>query len=357
MTAERIIMVLLILGVAWGCVVVIGPFSSALLWAAILAYVTWPAYVWLRSRTGAIPAVILMTILCATGVLVPVGLVASEGISAGPAAVESIVNTLFPEFRIPAPPAWVARIPGIGAELQATWGQTANDIRHLSEVVRPYAGNITESALSLLVQLASGGLHLVMAIFIAIFFWLSGDSLGKTISSLFFRIAGEKAPRILSVIGGTIRGTVYGILGTALIQGILTATGFALTGLPEPVLFGAIAAFLAVLPIGAPLVWVPGAIWLAMSHHLWKGIALALYGIIIISGIDHFIRPAFIARGAQMPYLLTLIGVVGGILEFGGLGIFLGPVLLAVGYTLTVEFAAGGRTAIMTGNRDPGEQA
>lgn len=137
-----------------------------------------------------------------------------------------------------------------------------------------------------------------------------------------------------------MRGTVYGILGTAIIQGILTGVGFWLTGLSEPVMFGVLAAFLAVLPIGAPLVWVPASLWLMAEHHVGKGVLLLLYGILLISGADHIIRPLFIARGSKLPYLLTVLGVIGGVMAFGGLGIFLGPILLAVGFTLTVEFAA-----------------
>jgi predicted PurR-regulated permease PerM len=341
MTTERIILTLLILGIAWGCILIIGPFSSALLWAAILAYTTWPLFVRLRARTGPSIAATLMTIISTICIIAPAGLVTSEALTAGPDAVQSLVNTLLPNLHIPPPPAWLERIPFIGTEVRHTWGMASNDIRHFTDMLRPYAGNIASSFLELIVKLASGGLHLIMAMFIAFFFWLSGDTLGKTVSAVIERIAGHHASRILRLIGNTIRGTVYGVLGTAIVQGILTAIGFAVVGLPEAVIFGAIAAFVAVLPVGAPMIWVPGAIWLALSHHLWKGIALALYGTLVISGVDHFIRPVFIARGARMPYLLTLIGVVGGILEFGGLGIFLGPVFLAVGYTLTTEFAAG----------------
>jgi len=132
---------------------------------------------------------------------------------------------------------------------------------------------------------------------------------------------------------------VYGILGTALVQGFLTAFGLWVSGVPRPVLLGAVAGFLAVLPIGAPLVWIPAAAWLLSTGHTGWGIFLVIYGITAISGADHLIRPVFIARGAQLPFLLTVLGVLGGALAFGLLGIFLGPVLLGVGFTLVVEFA------------------
>ena len=136
-----------------------------------------------------------------------------------------------------------------------------------------------------------------------------------------------------------MRGVVYGILLTAIVQGMLTAFGLWLSGVPRPVLLGAVAGFLSVLPIGAPVVWIPAALWLMGSGHLGWGIFLAVYGVVAVSGADSVIRPWFIARGAQLPFLLTVLGVLGGAIAFGLLGIFLGPVLLGIGYTLVNEWA------------------
>jgi predicted PurR-regulated permease PerM len=138
---------------------------------------------------------------------------------------------------------------------------------------------------------------------------------------------------------------VYGILGTAIVQGVLTAFGLWLSGVPRPVLLGGIAGFLSVLPIGAPVIWIPAAIWLMGSGHLGWGIFLAIYGVVAVSGADSVIRPWFIARGAQLPFLLTVLGVLGGALAFGLLGIFLGPVLLGIGYTLVNEWARAAEPA------------
>jgi predicted PurR-regulated permease PerM len=136
-----------------------------------------------------------------------------------------------------------------------------------------------------------------------------------------------------------VRGVVYGILLTAIVQGILTAFGLWLSGVPRPVLLGAVAGFISVLPIGAPVVWIPCALWLMSSGHLGWGVFLAVYGVVAVSGADSIIRPWFIARGAQLPFVLTVLGVLGGAIAFGLLGIFLGPVLLGIGYTLVNEWA------------------
>jgi predicted PurR-regulated permease PerM len=125
------------------------------------------------------------------------------------------------------------------------------------------------------------------------------------------------------------------------VQGILTAFGLWISGVPRPVLLGSVAGLLAVLPIGAPLVWIPASIWLLWGGHLGWGIFLAIYGVGAISGSDSLIRPWFISRGAQLPFLLTVLGVLGGAVAFGLLGIFLGPVLLGIGFTLVNEWARG----------------
>jgi predicted PurR-regulated permease PerM len=191
----------------------------------------------------------------------------------------------------------------------------------------------------LLLGIAGGVLQFGLALFIAFFFWLYGDILAIQMTALLRRIAGLYADRLITVTGQVVRGTVYGILGTAIVQGILTTFGLWLSGVPRAVLLGTIAGFLSVLPIGAPLVWIPSALWLLSRGHTGWGIFLGVYGVLAVSGADSVIRPFFISRGAQLPFLLTLLGVLGGALAFGLLGIFLGPVLLGVGFTLVVEFS------------------
>ena len=190
--------------------------------------------------------------------------------------------------------------------------------------------------------IAHGVLLFVLALFVAFFFYLYGEPLAVRLRLILHRIAGAQADRLILVTGATVRGVVYGILGTAIVQGMLTAFGLWIAGVPRPVLLGAVAGFLAVLPIGAPLVWIPAAIWL-LTQRACRAAASSwsIYGVVAVSGADHLIRPWFISRGAQLPFLLTVLGVLGGALAFGLLGIFLGPVLLGIGFTLVNEWARG----------------
>jgi predicted PurR-regulated permease PerM len=242
---------------------------------------------------------------------------------------------------LPDSPVWVFEVPLVGPTIGDLWNRWAADISVMLEALRPYFGIVVEEGMSLLLGISNGVLMFLLALFVAFFFYVYGEPIAARLRLLLHRIAGLQADRLITVTGATVRGVVYGILGTAVVQGILTAFGLWLSGVPRPVLLGGVAGFLAVLPVGAPLVWIPASIWLLGTGHLGWGIFLAIYGAGAISGSDSLIRPWFISRGAQLPFLLTVLGVLGGALAFGLLGIFLGPVLLGIGYTLVNEWARG----------------
>jgi len=157
------------------------------------------------------------------------------------------------------------------------------------------------------------------------------------------RLAGARGQRLVTLTGAVTRGVIYGLLGTAVVQGAMTAFGLWLSGVPHPALLGILAGVISILPIGAPVVWIPAAVWLLANGSTGWGIFMALYGAFGISSVDNFIRPWLIARGADLPLLLTVLGALGGALAFGLLGLFLGPVLLAVAYTLTKEWSQEGQ--------------
>jgi predicted PurR-regulated permease PerM len=339
MIAERILMGLLLGGVAIGCVLVLYPFFSALLWAGILVFTTWPVYAWIRAHLHLrrIWAALLMVTLTAVILVLPIGVAAPNSGD----DVTHLRHVIMDGLRggLPDSPLWVFDIPLVGTIIGDLWNRWAADIGVMLEALRPYFGIVVENGLSLLLGIANGVLMFLLALFVAFFFYVYGEPIADKLRLLLHRIAGVQADRLITVTGATVRGVVYGILGTAVVQGILTAFGLWLSGVPRPVLLGTVAGLLSVLPIGAPVVWIPASIWLLSSSHLGWGIFLIIYGIGAISGSDSLIRPWFISRGAQLPFLLTVLGVLGGALAFGLLGIFLGPVLLGIGYTLVNEWA------------------
>jgi predicted PurR-regulated permease PerM len=340
MYAERILMGLLLGIIALGCGVVLYPFFTSILWAAILAFSTWPVYQWLKHRLkiNGIAASMIMVVICTLALVLPFALI-------GPDSAKAI-SDLRVQFDswiqngLPPAPDWLQNVPFAGAELVDRWNIWAADLTGLTDAIRPYAGSIAEHGFNLLFGLAGGVARIMLALFIAFFFWLSGDKISVHLRAGLLRIAGPRGSRMIDVAGRAVRGTVYGIIGTSIVQGVLTGIGLSIAGVGRPIILGTIAGFLSVLPIGPPLVWGGAAVWLYANHHTGKAIFLVAWGIILVSGSDSLIRPYFIARGARIPFLLTLLGVLGGAVAFGLLGVFLGPTLLAIGYSLVTEFVA-----------------
>lgn len=339
MLAERILMTLLLGGIAIGCTLVLSPFFSSILWAAILTYTTWPFYEWLRTRTGLGHGAAAGVMVAAVAVVVVLPLALAVPGGADDIAQLRREAELALSMGLPEAPDWVRTVPLVGDNFAASWNHVVADISSVVAFARPYFGIAGEYLLAVLLGLANGVLLFLLALFVAFFFYASGEPLAAHTVAVLRRIAGSQADRLIAVTGATIRGVVYGILGTALVQGLLTALGLWASGVPRPLLLGVIAGALSVLPIGAPVVWIPAGLWLLARDHTAWGIVLLVYGTVAISGSDSVIRPFFIARGARLPFLLTMLGVLGGALAFGLLGVFVGPVLLGVGYTLVVEYA------------------
>lgn len=335
---ERIIALVLIALLAIGCLMVLRPFLSALLWAAILAYTTFPIFAWLRQtlrlRSGWIATLLVLTMACV--VVVPLTV-------AVPASGDDL-NALRREFQDwlaqgpPLAPAWIAGIPLVGEPIASRWNQIAEDLSGIFDLLAPYARAMAELGWSVALGIANGVLEFALALFLAWFLYVHGEAIARKLSAMSHRLGGERAHRVLTVTGATVRGTVYGLLGTAIVQGILTTLGLWAAGVPRPALLGTIAGLISVLPVGAPVVWIPAALWLLAKGDTVHGIGLALWGGLVISSADNVIRPWFISRGADLPFLLTILGVLGGVIAFGFLGIFLGPVLLAVGFTVINEW-------------------
>jgi predicted PurR-regulated permease PerM len=342
--AERVLAGALLVGLGIGCVVVLLPFLSALLWGAILVFTTWPLFAWFRTHVrlgnwqiGNRGAALLMVLLTTVLIVLPIALAVPAGADDANALRRSFQAAL--DAGLPGAPAWLYDIPVVGSTISEYWNKWAADLSAMVAFFSPYFGMLAENGLKILLGVAGGLVQFIIAIVVAFFFWASGDQLTVYLHRIARRIAGDRARRLVAVTGATVRGTVYGILGTAIVQGLLTTIGLSVSGVPRPLLLGLIAGLLSVLPIGAPVVWIPASLWLLSTGHTAWGIVLGAYGLFIISGSDNVIRPWFIARGAKLPFLLTILGVLGGALAFGLLGIFLGPVLLGVGFTLVAEFA------------------
>lgn len=338
MTPERMLAWLAVAALAGGCALVLAPFVSAILWAGILTYTTWPAFLALR-RVGLprVAASLVLVLVAAVLVVLPLALAVpdrQEVLRLQDAVSASLATGL------PTAPAWVGGLPLVGPRLAHVWNAWAADITASFSFFQPFAGDVAGAGLRLLLGLAHGVIDFVFALVVAFFLYLHGGAVGRVLAAISHRVAGPHGEALVDLAGRTVRGVVAGILGTAVAQGLLVTLGLWLFGVPRPTLLGVVAGGLAVLPVGAPLVWIPAGLWLLGSGRTLAGAGLLVYGTVVVTGADSLMRPWFIARGAALPYLLTLIGVLGGAAAFGLLGVFLGPVMLGVAFTLLRQWTA-----------------
>jgi predicted PurR-regulated permease PerM len=336
---ERIAGLFVLLLIAVGCFVVLQPFLAALLWATILSISTWPAFRWLEHVLGGRTtlAAAFMTILLGIALLVPIGVLGTS-LADNFARLSGNVLSAF-ENGPPPPPLWVAELPYVGRELTETWHYFADDTTRFADTVREYVGPATQWLLGLGTKLGSGVLDLVLSVVAAFFFFRDGAHGARRLKVMLEKLAGERGHRLLAVAETTISGVVYGMLGTALAQGALAAFGLWLAGVPGALFLGLITTLLSFVPMGPPFVWVPATVWLFSTGEIGWGIFMGLWGFFVVSTVDNIIRPYFISLGSALPLLLVFLGVLGGIVAFGLLGVFIGPTLLAVGYTLLGEWS------------------
>lgn len=338
---------------AAGCFLVLKPFISSLLWAVILVFCTWPAYRMLTDRLKLGPNTAAVIMVSVEFLVIGLPLVFATPVSREDIdGIRNWIERVFSEG-LPDLSGVFLSIPLVGERLSIWWQAVAGDTFSIVAVFRPYAGTIAQTLLGLLLALLSGIAEMLIAILLAFFIYRDGEALAKHAYSLLEQVAGPRAQPLWDLTGNVTRGVVYGLLGTAVVQGFMTFIGLWISGVPQPVLLGVIAGVISILPVGAPLVWLPAAIWLLASGSIGWGIFMLVYGAAGISSVDNFIRPWLIARGADLPLLLTILGALGGVFAFGFLGLFLGPVLLALGYSLIKEWSTGQRDDTSTEPRQP----
>jgi predicted PurR-regulated permease PerM len=376
-----------------GCVVVLKPFLSSLMWAVILAYSLYPLQrrftSWFRgSRTLAACFVTLTLTLMLAG---PVLLIGLRLVEDGRAFATATKN-----WFLSAPqktPEWIVELPVIGEEISAYWTEFSNDRNRwiedlekasaasrqsvpddklandakdaipihdvdadaLADAKAEEAKEMSEKLVALLgrslgvaqkalvtagLAVGQGVTQVILSAFLAFFFLRNETALSERLKVGVERLAGERGKHLLKIAGDTVRGVVYGVLGTALIQAVIAVIGLTIAGVPGAVFLGVVTFFLAViLPFGPPIVWIPSALWLFAQNQPGWGIFMALWGLLAISSVDNVVRPLIISQETKMPFVLIFCGVIGGALAFGLVGLFLGPTMLAVAYRLIDEWS------------------
>lgn len=328
--ARLALVVLLGIGAIW----VLAPFVAALLFAAILCLSTWPLFDRLETRLKGRTtlAALLATLILALAVLVPMSYLAAT-IADG---VGQLITLLRPWFESAdhAPPDWLAGLPLVGEQLDAYWRKLASNQAELTNLGKQLFEPTRRFLLAAAGLIGQGLLELTLVVFITFFFYRDGRTLAARLSRLADKLGGGLGARMLQLTQSTIMGVMIGIVGTAAAQGIVALVGFLIAGVPAALLLGAVTFFLSMIPVGPPLIWGGAAWWLYDQGQTGWAIFMLVYGLVVISSVDNFVKPILISRTASLPILLIALGVFGGVLAFGFVGIFLGPVILALGLTL-----------------------
>jgi len=337
---QQVATISLLILLAAGCVVVIGPFIAALIWAVVLTISTWSTFERVKRLVGdrATLAATIMTLLLSLVLLVPL-VFAGVKLADNAVTLGRIVSGLV-ERGPPPPPAWIADIPLVGPELAERWDEISGDAKAFFAALKPYVGGVTNWLIASAGKLGRGILDLALSVVVTFFFYCHGRQILDRFEAVSELLAGPGAGNLIKVAGDTMRGVVHGILGTSLAQGTLAGAGFLVAGVPGAALLGLVTFFTSIFPFGAPLVWIPAAIWLYNQDQTGWAIFVALWGAFVVGSVDNFLKPILISQASALPLLLVFLGIIGGALAFGFLGIFLGPVLLALAYTLIISWSA-----------------
>src|SRR5215831_5791074 len=331
---ERAFLLLLFAGLLLGILAVLRPFGTGILFGAILAIAAWPLRDSLLRRglrRGLVAALLLMLALAV--VVLPLMTLApglGERLTQGAGRLRDYFASA------PQLPSWLASLPVVGERLAGAWDKVLLAKGNIWTLLAPYSDALRQSLVDAAAALGQSVLQMILSLVVATFFWVSGDTLTAALRDIFRRLAGETGDVTLDVAASAVRSVAYGVVGTAVIQAVIMAVGLAVAGVPGAVLLGFVTLLLALSQIGAPLIiliWAGAAVWLFGQDQQGWGIFMIFWGL-VVTVIDNFIKPLLIGVGVEMPLILTILGVFGGFVAFGFLGLFIGPTLIAVGFTL-----------------------
>jgi len=330
---DRLLLRLLLMALLAASVWVLLPFWSALVWAAVLAFASWPLMrlltQLLRGREAA--AAGLLTLCWIVLVALPLVWLGFGLVDRVREGVELVKNLQV--SGLPPPPSWMARVPLVGDRLIGWWYQVDQQGVAMFSALRPYMGEVGNWVLARTAKLGTGIFELVLSLVLIFFFYRDGLRLQAFAHAMLQRLIGNAASQYMEIIAGTVQRVVNGVIGTAAAQAVLAAIGFLIAGIPGAFMLGLLT-FVCSLLMVPPLVWGPATLWLFYQQSYGYAAFMAIWGFFVISGVDNILKPYLISRGGNLPLVVVLLGVLGGLLSFGFIGLFLGPVLLAVMYNL-----------------------
>lgn len=319
---------------------VLRPFLAAGVWAAMIVVATWPAFLALEARLGGrrAPAIALMTLAMLLLLVLPLWL-AVDTIAGNAGTLTALADHLIANG-LPPLPRWIAELPLVGATLAGLWAQlAAGGTDGIIAQVTPYAADTGKWVLAQVGGLGGMLVQFLLIVTIAAIMYSGGEPAARLVRRFGRRLAGARGENSVILAGQAIRGVALGVGVTALVQTVLGGLGLALAGVPFAALLSAVMLLLCIAQVGPVLVLLPAAGWLFWMGDTGWAVFLVVWSV-IVGSLDNFLRPMLIRRGADLPLLLIFAGVIGGMLGFGLIGIFVGPVVLAITWTLLQAWIA-----------------
>ena len=326
--------VLFIGGLIAASFAVLRPFLPATLWAVTLVIATWPLMLRVQHLAGNKRglAVAVMTLALLLVLILPFWL-AIGTIVTHAGAIADLVRSLL-EFHMPPSPPWLAELPLIGAPAAEAWTQVeSTGVEDLGPTLLPYAGEASKWAASAAGDLGGMFVQFLLTVAIAAILYASGEQAAASALRFGHRLGGPRGETVVRLAGQAIRGVALGVVVTALAQSVLAGIGLAVSGVPFAAVLTALIFVLCLAQVGAGLVLIPALIWMYYEGNTIHATILLAFSAVTLT-MDNVLRPVLIRKGADLPLLLILAGVIGGLMTIGLLGIFLGPTVLAVAYRL-----------------------
>lgn len=331
-TTQRLLLISLLILLLFLGFHIVKYFIVPVVWAAIIAYMTWPVYLWIQRKfTGTHrPNLSAMVMLSFIILIFGIPLITSIVLLQREAwhLYADLQRQLFSGGL--SVPDYVAKLPIIGAEIVKAVQEFNNDPSEISRNVGAWIQNHLGYGRLVLNEISKNMVKLFFTLFSLFFFYRDGLSILKQITRAIEMVVGERIHHYLSTISETTRAVVYGIGLTALAQGILAGISYFVAGVPNPMLLTMMTFVLALIPFGTPVAYGSVALWLLSKGFMVEAIGVMAWGICIVSTSDNVIRPLVISGATQIPFLLIMFGVLGGIASFGLIGLFTGPVILAI---------------------------
>jgi len=331
---RTVLAVLIIGGLIAASLWILRPFLAATIWSAMIVVTTWPVLRTLQRRLWG-KRWLAATIMTAALLLLFVAPF-SAAIGTIVANAGEIVDwaNRFSDVKLPPPPEFVEKIPVVGDKTANLWREYADKgPEELAAIVKPYASRVTSWFVAEVGNFGLVTLQFLLTVVICAILYMTGEDAAQWMRRFGRRLAGERGEHVVRLAGQAIRGVALGVVVTALVQSVLGGIGLAIAGVPFAAVLTAVMFMLALAQIGPLPVLLGGLAWLWWQGHTGWFVALLVWTI-VVGSLDNILRPILIRKGADLPLLLIFAGVIGGLFAFGLIGLFVGPVLLAVAYTL-----------------------